>query len=68
MSQDCIHCTSNPPWKEQNKKTEGGADNHEDGDGHDGHNVDGDDDDDDGNDDDDDYDAKQWPLYPLSRL
>ena len=59
MSQDCIHCTSNPPWKEQNKKTEGGADNHEDGDGHG---------DDDGHDDDDDYDAKPWPLYPLSRL
>ena len=61
VSLGCIHCTSNPPWKEASKKTEGDADNDDDED------IDFDDDNDDQDDDTDD-DLKQWPLYPLSRL
>ena len=45
-----------------NNATNGGDDDDDDDHGND------DDGDDAGNDDDDDYDAKQWPLYPLSRL
>ena len=52
----CIHCTSNPPWKEASKKTEGDPDN----DGDDEISYDDDDDGDhDDQDDDADDDVKQ---------
>ena len=47
----CIHCTSNPPWKEASKKTEGDVDNDDDINFNDDDDGDHDDQDDDADDD-----------------